>query len=553
MPKLLVRDGDKKGRVYLVHNEIITIGREENNTISLFDLKASRRHAEIRPSGDKFLVHDLGSTNGTYVNEKLVEEKRLEFNDTIRIGHTHLSFLADTASEDLKDAPAIPEKEEVATKEEMQIQLSIDPERVRVTGQTQFIKPEPEVLSRAYQRLITLYRIAFDIGAILDLDKLMSRVINLVITTIDAERGGVFLIDQEKKEPVLSISRERGKEDTHTELSYSNTVVNKAYQEGKSILSQDAAHDERLTKSESILHKGIKSVMAVPIKSGDEVIGILYVDSVLRPVGFSGDDLELLTAIANTTSVSMQNARLFREAQEKQAQLVEAEKLAALGRLASGVAHEINNPLTGIIGYAEMIVKKIQTGTPNADELEKWRDRLLLIEKEGKRCQNMVRNLLQFSRRKKAEMEPVVVNQILESAIMILEYSLDKARVRINRDLTPDLPLVNANADQLQQVFMNFMTNSCDAMPEGGDITIETKLIDGEKLAVSFADTGSGIPPEIQKKIFEPLFTTKGEGEGTGLGLSVTNEIVASHNGEVKLDSTVGKGTTFTVLLPVAK
>ncbi|HYS78837.1 MAG TPA: ATP-binding protein [Candidatus Dormibacteraeota bacterium] len=233
--------------------------------------------------------------------------------------------------------------------------------------------------------------------------------------------------------------------------------------------------------------------------------------------------------------------------QEAHARLLQSEKLAAVGQLGAGIAHEVKNPLAGILGCAQLSLRKAERGTP----LEK---NLLLIEKETKRCKTIIDNLLRFARQEKTVLEPIEVNRVVEDAIAIISHQLGLQQVKISQQLAPDLPMVRGHADQLQQVLMNLMINAQDAL-EGspGTVTITTTRADADRIEVRVTDTGPGIPKEIQGKLFEPFFTTKPRGKGTGLGLAVTYGIVKDHGGEIRLLSEPGHGATFIITLPLAR
>jgi signal transduction histidine kinase len=233
------------------------------------------------------------------------------------------------------------------------------------------------------------------------------------------------------------------------------------------------------------------------------------------------------------------------EALEKaQAQLVQSEKMAAFGQLGAGIAHEVKNPLAGILGCAQLSVRKAEKGSV----LHK---NLVLIEKETRRCKDIIENLLRFARQEKAAVEPVQVNQVVEDAAAIVRHQLGLENVELVLKPAPDLPKVRGNANQLQQVLMNLMMNAQQAMAGAhGTVTVTTRPRDGF-VEIVVADTGPGISEENQRRIFDPFFTTKPGGKGTGLGLSVSFGIVKDHGGEISVRSVLGTGTDFLILLPV--
>ena len=237
---------------------------------------------------------------------------------------------------------------------------------------------------------------------------------------------------------------------------------------------------------------------------------------------------------------------------EAQRQVYQAEKLAAVGQLAAGVAHEINNPLTGVLTYSSFLLKRA------ADKPE-FKDDLEVIVRETQRCRGIVKGLLDFARPSPPEKHPTDINDVVERAIRIVQTQLAAHGVEVQKQLRADLPMVQADANQIQQIIVNLLLNANDAIGErGGAVTLATTLrtngdgaqVPGPAVEISVRDTGCGIPPANLDRIFEPFFSTKGR-KGTGLGLAVAWGIVEKHNGRIEVESEVGKGTAFRVLLPV--
>ncbi len=226
-------------------------------------------------------------------------------------------------------------------------------------------------------------------------------------------------------------------------------------------------------------------------------------------------------------------------------QLQHAEKMASIGLLAAGVAHEVNTPLTGISSYTQMLKEQVKPEDLRFPLLDK-------IEKQTFRAAKIINNLLNFARSGASEFDLLDANKTLLEVLSLLEHQLEKARIRVVKELADDLPPVRGNENRLQQVFFNLILNARDAMPRGGWLTVRTQA-DGDTLVVEVSDTGHGIKKEDIKRIYDPFFTTKGIGRGTGLGLSVSYGIVQEHGGAIFVDSVPGKGTKFQVALPVAE
>jgi len=228
-----------------------------------------------------------------------------------------------------------------------------------------------------------------------------------------------------------------------------------------------------------------------------------------------------------------------------QAQLAQSEKLASLGRLASGVAHEINSPLTGILTFSHLLMRKLKENPQLQRELE-------LIVRETTRVSTIVRGLLDFARESKPQKRPCNINELIVQTLSLVEHQTVFHDIRILKNLDPGIPMVLLDANQIQQVFMNILLNAADAMPAGGALTITSNLNPGDSFVqIQFSDSGCGIPEQNLDKIFDPFFTTKAEKKGTGLGLAVSYGIIDRHRGQIEVQSEEGKGTTFTIKLPV--
>jgi two-component system NtrC family sensor kinase len=240
------------------------------------------------------------------------------------------------------------------------------------------------------------------------------------------------------------------------------------------------------------------------------------------------------------------------EAKVVQQQISQTEKLAAVGQLAAGVMHEINNPLATIGACVEALTSRADALTPGPGQAF-LTEYLEIIGSELTRCKAIVDGLLDFSRPKARAKYPVAINQVVEDALFLVRYHDRFKRIRLVRHLTDDLPPVEANAEQLIQVFLDLMLNALDAMDGRGTLTVGTRMSPerSDEVVVEITDTGMGIPREHIAKIFEPFFTTKAPGAGTGLGLSISYAIVEHHGGRIQVDSQLGSGSTFRVTLPV--
>ena len=228
------------------------------------------------------------------------------------------------------------------------------------------------------------------------------------------------------------------------------------------------------------------------------------------------------------------------------AQLLQREKLAAVGQLVSSVAHELNNPLAGIMAFSQLL---LADAPPSQEQL----DALVTINNEARRAARIIRNLLFFARERPPERSPTDLNRVLLDTLELRRYALRADQIEVVTDLEPALPSALADAWQLQQVFLNLLTNAEQALRDYDGprrVTLRTRRAE-DRLMASVEDTGPGIPAESADRIFEPFYTTKSVGEGTGLGLSITDGIVRAHGGEIRVESRPGAGATFIVELPL--
>lgn len=249
-------------------------------------------------------------------------------------------------------------------------------------------------------------------------------------------------------------------------------------------------------------------------------------------------------------SLNKQLNGYIQELEQTQKQLIQSEKMSALGGLSASVAHEINNPLAGVLVYSKLLSKKLNSG--NIDKEEFTAD-LAKISEAVTYCSNIVRSLLNFARQTEPTLKPIRVKDVLDQVVTLVGHEAQIKHVQIIRQDAENLPMILADFGQIQQVFVNLVVNAIQATGETGKIIISASDNGNGFVKTIFSDTGTGISPENMKKLFTPFFTTKGEVKGVGLGLSVSYGLVERHNGKIEVQSELGKGSTFTVLLPTVK
>jgi signal transduction histidine kinase len=302
---------------------------------------------------------------------------------------------------------------------------------------------------------------------------------------------------------------------------------------------------------------GAKNSLVCPLAASGKLLGALVLCR-SKNEKFIPADLCNLTIFASQMVLAINNARVhnaleekineleaaYTEMEEMQNKLIESEKLAAVGQLAAGVAHELNNPLTGIMGFAQLLLK-------DKDLSDQQKEDLSLILEQSRRCKTIIQNLLQFSRRKKPTKKPIDLAPLLQETLDLVKYDFSTSGIEIIQKIPVSRPFVYGDPNQLQQVFLNLMTNAKHAMrgQTQAQLIIEMSAKD-KKVVMSFQDSGTGIHPDVIGKIFDPFFTTKPTGKGTGLGLSISYGIIKEHDGEIQVQSQKGKGANFIIEFP---
>ena len=296
--------------------------------------------------------------------------------------------------------------------------------------------------------------------------------------------------------------------------------------------------------------EGVQSSQVVVLWAKDRIVGVLVIGS--RDMrAFSTAELNLLSAVGNHVASTIDKSLLLEKTREAydslrrtQEQLLQSEKMAAVGQLISGVAHELNNPLTAILGYTQLLKSEEFVLPRGMDYLEK-------LYKQAQRTHHIVQNLLSFARQQKPERTPVQINQILEETLILREFDMKNSKIVIRREFDPGLPPTGGDFHQLEQVFLNILNNAVDAIHETGEpgeITIRTEVV-GNRLCIEFTDSGPGVLNP--HRIFDPFYTTKPVGKGTGLGLSICYGIVKEHGGEIRVRNVQPRGAAFTISLPL--
>ncbi|MGD1991926.1 MAG: response regulator [Anaerolineae bacterium] len=406
-------------------------------------------------------------------------------------------------------------------------------------------------LRQRNRELAALNEISRTVTSSLDLDEVLAAAMQGVREILQVEVGSLILVDEESGELVFrkTLSPQQSWV-TGRSFQPGEGIVGRVVSTGTPCLVNDVSETPFfLPRVDAATGLEARAILCVPLIVRDRAVGAIEV--VNKPGGaFTEADLDLLQTVAGAVAVAVENAQLYteladfaHELERSQAQLVQAGKMAAIGRMAASLAHEINNPLQAIHNALHLsAVSELPEG--------KRQGYLSMAQEEVTELIEIVQRILDFYRPSRGGITRANVNQVLRNALAIADKQIQHSRIHVHTRLAPDLPEIPMVADQLMQVFLNIVINAIEATPTGGDVHLGTLLTeDGEWILVAFRDSGPGLTPEQIAQAFEPFYTTKPE--GTGLGLAISYGIVEQHGGTIEVTSQPGHGATFIVRLPV--
>lgn len=395
-----------------------------------------------------------------------------------------------------------------------------------------FRRYEKEVTEQI-NRLNYFIEVAKRVNSTIQIDELLKIILEIALEITNADRGTVYLIDEKSGEIWSKVLV--GDEITEIRLPIGKGVAGYVAQTGETINLEDAYQDSRFNP-EVDMKTGYrtKTMLCQPIKDKDgKIVGVFQLLNKKGGV-FTKNDEEMLNALAIHASIAIQNAKMAQE-------LVNTERLAAIGKMASTIVHDIKNPMTTIKAYAQVLRKKI--GESEAIQLVNE------VINQIDRLANMAQEILDFSRGiTSINPTKVKLSDLLNGVLAFLEKDFERNNIKIERYFEFD-DEIEVDIDKMTRVIFNIANNSRDAMPEGGEFIVKTRRED-DFFFIEFTDTGTGMPEEVKRKLFEP-FVTYGKKHGTGLGMAITKKIITEHKGQIFVESELGKGTTITVKLPL--
>jgi len=558
---LLVLQGPDKGRRFELPDVPTLIGRDSRQ-LPLTDNTVSRRHAELHPVGDGWILKDLGSSNGTYINGVRVDNTfALRLGDQMRVGRTILVYGAQPGvSRASASSLSLAGEDSGMDASIMHTVTSNDDSMVLAV---------PEPAAAAMTNLKLLYQLGAALGSSFDVQQVLEVVMDLVFEHVKADHGIILLLDAKdelkprvmrtrnetlpkpKQQAARTAAPASGEENPEPQKIHASlTIINHVMKSGEAVLSSNAMTDKLFSKSQSVHNLGIRSALCVPIKSrrlnnskdqsGYEIVGVIYIDSAVRNYTYSPDQLRLLSAIGLQAGMAVQNAKLYEQG-------LAAERLSTIGETTAALSHSIKNILQALRGGADVVEMGFRN--VNIAQAQKgWR----IVDRNLEKIYNLTMNLLAYSKPREPKLESVNPKLLIDECLELIAPMANEKGVMAVADVERDHPPVPIDEDGLHQVLMNLLSNALDAVePKKGLIRVVGRYdAENEQAILQVIDNGSGIPPSMMGHLFELFHSTKGN-RGTGIGLAVTKKIVEEHEGSITVKSSPGEGTTFTVKLPV--
>ena len=557
VPSLFVIRGNDQGSRFEFTEQIARLGRDPSSAIRLHDTEVSRHHAEIRRSDDIYTLFDLGSSNGTYVNGRRIQRHALASGDQVQLGGSLMLYTApaEESAEDLAESIYIAAPQQ--TENPSRILHSISQEDGSRAFESGIDLPQNSWLARARSNLQVMYRTALAVSHTLDIDQLLSRIMDLIFEWVEADRGCVMLVDPDTKrlEPKVRRTRQPAvgpKRPSDEKIAISKTILDYVMERHEGVLTSDAGQDDRWDPAASILQAGIREAICVPMQGRYDVVGVIYIDTSSSPqeviqkgrgaTKFKEDHLKLMIAIAHQAALAVEDTRYY-------SAMVQAERLAAVGQTIATISHHIKNILQGIRGGSYLV----EMGLSDQDLSvigKGWK----IVEKNQNKISTLVLDMLTFSKEREPDRTPSDLNQVVADVVELMQSNAADQKVELTWTPAEKMEIFVFDSEAMHRAVLNVVNNAIDAAAEIEEgvrrVEVTTEWAESEEiLRVVVRDTGPGIPPEAMDSLFSPFISSKGA-RGTGLGLPVSQKILKEHGGGIRVVTGVGQGCCFTLEMP---
>ncbi len=585
MPSLFVIQGRDQGQRFTLDEAFVGIGRVGGNAIQLHDTEVSRKHAVLEEAGEEYVLRDLNSSNGTFVNGKRAKEQRLCSGDQIQVGRTMLLYTGNVESLAAAAESGVHIVGRAGHDDGSRILHAISQTEGSDLLATPADQTQSPWLARARSNLQLMYRTSLAVSHTLDIDQLLARIMSMIFEWVDADRGCIMLKDEKTAELTARVRRIRRGATGSTEesqngsdtdsdgprISISQTILDYVIGRGEGVLTSNASDDSRWDPAGSIMQMGVKEAICVPMQGRYGLVGVIYIDTTisakqLLKMGvsnkFGQEHLKLMVAIAHQAALAVEDTSHYQS-------MVQAERLAAMGQTIATLSHHIKNILQGVRGGSYLIelglgdhgklLEAVQAGeeTLDAPAAEKAVSTIQkgwgIVEKNQERISSLVMDMLTYSKERKPDPEACELNEIVGDVAEMMQVRATENEVELTWSPGEGLPTLMADPEAIHRSVLNIVTNAIDACvgQEPARVKIATQHNEANRsLLVTISDTGEGIAPDRVDKIFSAFESSKGS-KGTGLGLAVTRKIAEEHGGQVSVESEVGRGSRFRLELPI--
>ncbi|MEC9003821.1 MAG: ATP-binding protein [Planctomycetota bacterium] len=549
MASLFVIQGHDRGRRYELEDDLVTLGREGFNRIQLHDTEASRRHVELHRTEGSYRLVDLGSSNCTFVNNNQVQEHLLVNGDRVEIGCTRMIF---TIAGDVPVEKQEPDVDIVAPESTVGASRIVS-SLSQAEGSQLFQggdSTESDWLARARSNLQVMYRTALAVSHTLDIDQLLTRIMELIFEWVEADRGCIMLMDSDTSllAPATRMNRREGQADE--KMAISQTILDYVIENDEGVLTTDAREDNRFDAAGSIVKMGVREAICVPMQGRYGVVGVIYIDTYTTPGKmitqqapnrFTEEHLKLMIAIGHQAALAIEDTSYY-------SAMVQAERLAAIGQTIAILSHDIKNILQGIAGGSYLIEEGL--GSQQWEVIEDgWR----IVAKNQEKISHLAMDMLSFSKERKPELAAADLNQVVADVEEVLRTRAQEAGVRLQVNAQEGIPSLLLDVQGIHRACLNVVGNAIEACAEqeGGNVTVVTEIDPAQQQTrIIVKDNGPGIPEAELQAVFSLFRSAKGN-QGTGLGLPVSQKILREHGGDVLVESVLGKGSCFILQWPL--
>lgn len=539
---LLVINGPNRGnRFDISSQDEVIIGRSVGSRIRLDDSEVSRQHARIFHNGTDFLITDLRSANGTWLNGVQITEKKLRNGDSLRIGATQITF----------QSTLLPPANVAA---EQQIRFVDDGQPEGHSGIVQKVRLDPGTnLAWADQKygFELLYQVAEElVTPVHTLESLMQRILELTLVALRADRGCVLLRDPVGSDlTAIAVCRRDSSVAAEQQMPVSRSITDYVLRHGQAVRTSDAMLDDRFVAGQSIVSSGIREALCAPMRGKGDLLGVFYVDTT-SPPGLPGmsqsvprmtdEHLRTLLAVARQSALAI-------ESQQFQEALLKAERFAAMGQTITVLSHHIKNILQGVRGGSYLI--RMGLDQQNNDVIRQgWG----VVERNQTRIYDLVMDMLSFSKDRVPSLQETDLNKVITELCELADARARECGVRLQFRPGENVPLTQCDPEGIHRAVLNLVSNAIDAVEniENGAVVVQTGYDSAtDTMLVAVSDNGPGIPEDQRASIFNVFESSKGS-RGTGIGLPVSRKILREHGGRIRIEGGPGEGTRFVLSWP---